>query len=512
MGSEGPTGGPGDPAVPVERGSFLDMVRREARHASLYTLTTFLTQFGSFLVVPLFWQKLSLEDYGVIGLTEMIGTFLTLFLGLSLDTAITRFYYEWPEDQRRRRVGTLWLLNWAACLVTGTVATALLWRVSALLFPDVAFYPYIFLGLILTVLRCLFVLPYATIRIVNSPGLYAFYTIGGFVIQMTLNIVYVLVLDRKLHGYFVSSIIGTAITAAMGGLIMLRFATPCFERQGLRESLRFSLPAIPTSLLSAVTQVLDRFLLQRFGSIEALGVYAVSQKFTNLIVYLHNALKLSYVPFMVKSVAADPAEGVRLLVRIRRLYVVPLFIAGLAIAVFITDFVAVAGRREYFQIAAWVPWLVGPALIATLTVYFAPGLFLAKRTDLTWIPQVVQLAAVALTGILLIPALQLTGVVVSRYLSTISLFAATLVLSQRVYPIATEWRRLAEMAVVVVGSIVLASAVDLGSLLLNVPIRLVIMAGAVVALGYVVTRSLSTLRTGVRSILLSRPATIKAFR
>ena len=484
--------------------SFLPVLKREAQHASIYTLATVTTQVGSFLVVPLFWRKLSLADYGIISLTEVIGTFMTLFVGISLDTSITRFYYEWPDALRKRLVGTLWVLNWLSCAVFGVFATVLIWLGSSFLFPDVAFYPYLFLGLILTTIRSLFVVPYATIRIVNSPRLYTTYSLVNFSVQMSLNILFVLVLDKHLYGYFTSSILGAGVVAALGGVIMLRFATPCIEKEGLRESLRFSLPSIPTSILSAITQVLDRFLLQQFASLEVLGVYAVSLKFTNLLVYLHNALKLSYVPFMVKSISDDCKSGVQMLMRVRLLYLFPLFVTGLTVAVFVRDFVQLSGRSEYSQVAAWVPWLVGPALISTLTIYLAPGLFLAKRTDLTWIPQNVQLSAVVVAGFALIPRFQLTGVVISRYFSTVSLFVVTLVISQRQYPIAAQWRRLGLMSSFLVIGGVLANIVVLESRLTGMLIRALIVAGAAVAVGGVAVGNTLGTRSALKRFVLTR--------
>lgn len=477
--------------------------RREVRQASFYTATNFATQFGSFLIVPLFWQKLTLVDYGVIGLTEMIATFLQLFLGLSIDSSITRFYYEWPASERRRRVGTLWMLSWAACIASGAVSIGVFAMASGWLFPDVAFYPYIFFGLIVAILRSMLAAPDSTIRIVNSPRLYAWYTLGAFSQQMSLSILFVLVLDRGLYGYFVSSIIGGAVSVALSGVIMLRFATPALERAGLDEALRFSLPSIPTSIISAVTQVTDRFLLQRYASIEALGIYSISLKFTSLVLHLNNSLKLSFLPYMTKGIAADVGAGVRAVVYARRYYMVPLVVGSICIAVFIDDFVRMAGQPEYVAVAEWIPWFMGPVLISTLTLYYAPGLFLGKRTDLTWIPQMVQLAMVAAAGVLLIPRLGLGGVVVSRYASTVVLFACTLVLSQRVWPIAVEWGYLACIFGIAALSAVIGAGINTGSPWLDLAIRAVIVSAAVGALSLTAAGGFAALRLEFGSFFLA---------
>ena len=178
----------------------------------------------------------------------------------------------------------------------------------------------------------------------------------------------------------------------------------------------------------------------------------------------------------------------------------PLVAGSLCIAAFIQDFVRMAGQPEYVAVAEWVPWFMGPVLISTLTLYYAPGLFLAKRTDLTWIPQVVQLAVVVAAGLLLIPSLALRGVVVSRYASTIALFSVTLLLSQRVWPIAVEWWYLVCLFGIATMATVAAAAIATGSPWLDFVLRTAIVGAAVVALGLAGAGSVPALRQGFGSL------------
>jgi O-antigen/teichoic acid export membrane protein len=147
-----------------------------------------------------------------------------------------------------------------------------------------------------------------------------------------------------------------------------------------------------------------------------------------------------------------------------------------------------------------VPWLIGPALISTLSVYFAPGLFLAKRTDLTWIPQGTQLAVVLIAGLVLIPRFQLVGVVGSRYVSTLALFVVVYGLSQRHYPIATEWRPLALMSLLLAAGGALANLVSFQLVLVNLLARTAIAAAAASAMAYVLIGNPANVRLALRSL------------
>jgi len=415
--------------------SFSNTLKNEAKGASIYTISTFLTQFSSFLIVPFFWRELSVSDYGLIGVIEIIGSIAGVFLGLQLDFSLTRFYYEWSDEERKSNTGTLWVANWISTLLLGFGSLCILIIFNDYVFINIPFYSSVLLGLIGTFLGKLVTFPFATLRIVNLPSLYFFYSITSFFIKMLLNIFFVLILKKKLQGYFLSEILGNIFTCCFGIIIMFRFARPCLKWKIFRDAIRFSLPAIPTGLISSGTTFLDRFLLLKFATIEALGIYTLCLKFTNLVLQLHGALKVSFVPFMVKTISLEKKDGIKKLTQIRFYYLLPLFILSLAISLFIKDFTLWINKAEYFPVSDWVPWLIGPTLFSTLTVYYAPGLFLAKRTDLTWIPSTIQFFVVLTCGFSLIPYFGMNGVVISRYASVFALFIFNFKLSQKYYHI-----------------------------------------------------------------------------
>ncbi|KAF0220672.1 MAG: polysaccharide biosynthesis [Geobacteraceae bacterium] len=467
---------------------------KEAKSAYIYTLSTFITQLGSFLIVPLFWKKLSVSDYGILSVSEIIASFLAFFVGLSLDLAITRFYYEWPEELRKQRVGSLWMLSLTSSVLIGMLAILVLSLVSNYLFPAVDFYPYILLGLIATILNNFSVIPYATIRIAHQPRLYFVYSIACFAIQLSLNIYFVLFLAKGVQGYFISNIIGAAITGGIGSIVMLRFAVPCFKLEGLHSAIKFSLHNIPASMIAGVTSITDRFLLQQFATLNVLGIYSICLKFTNLVLALHNALKLSFVPYMVKAVEEKNAEGANNLARMRLFYLLPIFVFSMAIAIFIKDFVHFVNRMEYFVVIQWVPWLIGTVLISSFTVYLAPGLFLAKRTDKMWIPSVIQLLVVIAGGLLLIPSFQLSGVVISRYVSVSTLLLVHVILSQKYYPIPVPWHKLAMLLVLIAGGVGVSSRIEFDNLFFNIATKGLLLVAFAVSCLIVVIGRLSVMR------------------
>jgi hypothetical protein len=187
-----------------------------------------------------------------------------------------------------------------------------------------------------------------------------------------------------------------------------------------------------------------------------------------LILQLHSALKISFLPFLYRAVAKKNKGGIAELSQMRLFYVLPLIIFALAISLYIKDFVHWINLTEYFPIITWVPWLIGPALISSCVFYFAPGLFLAKRTDLTWIPAAAQGATVLVCGVILIPSWNILGVVIAKYASAISLFLVTFFLSESFYPIPVKWLTISSMIGLLLLAIVLSNLLEINNLILSI--------------------------------------------
>ena len=455
------------------------LLRAEARDALVFTGSTLISRVGGFLLLPLFLSRLSPEDYGILAVIAVVGAFQTLVGSLSLDLAVTRLYYEWPEAERRRNLGSIWVWNWIATFGSGALFLAVLPFLSPFLFPDVPYEPWLPLGVISNALAGLLVIPVTTIRIRRQPWLFAGYSIGSFVVTGGLGLWLVLVLDLGLAGYISSVILANAMLASASIALMLRSARPCITSPGLRGALRLSLPAIPSVLISTVGVTMDRMLLAQFATLHTLGIYAVAMKFVELIGALHYSLKMTFVPFTMQHVAADVERGREMVGSVIPFYVIPYLAATLGLVLFIDPVVRFIGQPEYFQVVAWVPWLAGAHLIACLHVYYGNGILLANRTDLMTIPAAAQLAAMTVGGLLLIPPFQLAGVVATRYAGAIALLASGLYLSRKVFRIEHRWGVLVALA----GALI-AFAVS-GSVLSSTEVAIEVIARAAVLATFV---------------------------
>jgi|WetSurMetagenome_2_1015567.scaffolds.fasta_scaffold41184_2 O-antigen/teichoic acid export membrane protein len=355
---------------------------------------------------------------------------------------ITRFYHEWKESERKNRIGNIWVFSWLSIVILGSLSIFLFGIINPFVFPEVPFYPYIYLGLISTIIDNFSIIPFTTIRIKQIPKLFASVRIYAFVLQTSLNLMYVVVLNKGIAGFFISNIIFSTLMIVVYVIIMRNWAQLNFEKRYLAESLKFSLPLIPSQMLGSFTVLLDRYLLQRFVNVESLGIYSICLKFTNLIGVLHSSLKMSYVPFAFKTLTSQNTEGKLVVSRMIGFYIFPIFFAGAIIALFSGDFIHWVNQPNYFPAIPYISYLVGTAIITALPVYYTLGILMSKKTGLTVFPTAVQLLFMVVTCFLLIPPFQLYGLIISKFISSLAFFIISIIISSRVYKIFYNWSQL----------------------------------------------------------------------
>jgi len=425
--------------VSKENKYFQSILKREGKDSVIFTLATFIPLLASFLLMPLMWQKLTPQDYGVIAVIEMIGVFAVIFLGLNLDQSITRFYYEWDEEVKKKKIGALWVLSWLEIIIVGSCLLLFIPDISHYVFLDID-KDLIFLGLVAVVLQQLVLTPFALIRIKRLPVFYSTLNLFSAFMQIGMSIYFVLILDEGIRGYLVANVYSALIVALCLIPVMFKYSKANMSFLSLKDELRFSLPLIPATIISAFTGVIDRYFLQHFASIESLGIYSQAMKFASIVSSLHRALKMSYVPFLMKNIDDKTVLNV-----VVNYYYAILLLVGFIISIFIDEFIILINNPLYFDVIKYVPFLVVAQLVNSVGVYYSPGIFLSKRTELNIILQSIEFFVILVPGYFLISLMHADGIIILNLLTSVVGLIALFIISKKVYTMNIQYSVLASM-------------------------------------------------------------------
>lgn len=421
-------------------------LRKLAGASAVYGLGSVLVRGLAFLLLPLYTRYLSPAEYGIVALTMTCTVVLGLIYPLGLRGAVSRTWYEeGTEEERRERVGTLWI---AMVLAAGVMALALD-RVGASLtaavFPEVPFHPYLRFAVWTAFLGVLGITPLVLLQAQERPRAYVLLTVGT-ALATTAVTVWMVVKGRGAVGYLQGALIGAGLAAIPYLALTLRQVRPVFRPGVLMPALAFGLPLVPHALAGWALEMSDRAILTRFLPLHDVGVYSLGYQLGAAMGLLTAAFNAAWVPFLFGTLKAEGDESHPRLARLVSYYALALCFLGLGwalLAEHVVPILAGPGFREAHRIT---PWVVGGYVCSGLYLVPTNLLFWQRRTRV--IPLVTLAAGAANVGLnlWLVPR---HGAIAAAW-ATLAAYAVLLILTwwsaERLHPFPYEYRRLGLMA------------------------------------------------------------------
>jgi O-antigen/teichoic acid export membrane protein len=191
----------------------LSNTKKVLKNSGIYGIVSILQKAIGFFLLPLYTAYLSTTDYGIIGVVSSIVSFLSLFYMLSLNGAVTRFYYEYKSDEER--VKELWGTIITFVLINSLLLSSILFTFHKYLLDPFAkginFYPYIFLGLIAITLNPMYSIFQSTLQTRQIGRKYGLNNLIFFIINLVLTIILVVVFNLKAVGVLLAAAITNGI-------------------------------------------------------------------------------------------------------------------------------------------------------------------------------------------------------------------------------------------------------------------------------------------------------------
>ena len=262
------------------------------------TLLMFLGNIGSkslsFLMLPFYTSFLSVVDYGTV---DLIQVYVQLLVGLCTCT-LTEAIFVFPKGQTfamQQTYFTSGLLFSAGALALTGVLFAVVVLVLRTISYEGIFTEY---NLSIFLMLCATFFQSYTQQFARSIERVNVYVFSGVVLTLTIVLTSLVTLPLwGLHGY-IYSIIVSYFAAALYSVAAARehtyFSLARLSWPKLREMLRYSIPMMPNGIMWWVSSTMNRPILEHYSGIEAIGIFAVANKFPLLISMLYTVFTYSW--------------------------------------------------------------------------------------------------------------------------------------------------------------------------------------------------------------------------
>ena len=252
----------------------------------------------------------------------VISSFLAAFLIMGMDSAQSMYFFKQKEEGKAaqaRIVSSIlqWRLVWGSVIVI--IATLSAPLLNALLFDGKLGWEYFAVAFVGTLFAQIMSQGAEVMRLLYRPWGYIGITLSQSLLAAVLVLLFVLVFDQGILGFFLGAASASALVALIGWYSARDYLDfRDIHRDWWPQLIRFGAPLVPAGLALYFMSTADRWFVQYYHGEEALGLFAVGAKFSLLLALAVETFRKAWWPIAMDSMHSD--DGPETFRMIARLY------------------------------------------------------------------------------------------------------------------------------------------------------------------------------------------------
>lgn len=387
------------------------------KNTTIYALGDIVPRLLGFISFPILTRYLSPADYGIVNYVGTLTTFMLALGFLCINTYYLVFYYRCEDDITRKKL----LGNLTSFVILFNVFIVLLFVLFgpyffSLLGSNISFYPFILIGVFTNFFNIFSILPSALYRLLEKPLMLTIINISRGIITLVLTLVLVVYFNYSALGVLLAGMLVNFIYAFVFLYISRKHIiwNLCFKQ--IKEVLLFSLPLVPGTLAYYVTTISDRILIDKYLSLNDLGIYSTASTLALILnIFAYGAYK-AFEPFIFKTWGT---EGfIKTFENIRNGFVYVLLIGVLCLSVFSKEFFQIMSNAQFHGAYWYVPMIIIGVYSSSLSMLYGTIITAQSKTKINSLINIVGAGISIVLNIFLLP---LYGLVVAALVSSFSM-------------------------------------------------------------------------------------------
>ena len=277
------------------------MKRDLLKNTIIIAIGKFSTQIISYLLLPLYTSILTTDEYGTYDLLVTICIFIVPLITLMMEESMFRFLIDEETNDGKMKVMS------TSCLYA--VASTILWCGIGYLFLSIFRYQY---ALVFVLYMMSSILMKLSNGISRGMSKIKVYSLSNFILSfltIVLNVLFIAKFQWGVYGLLYSTVLANVLTSFFV-LIKLRvyhfIKVQYFDKKKLKEMLKYSFPLVPNNISWYIINMSDRVIVVTFLGSSINGVYAMANKFPNI---MNNIASFFFTAFKENAAKAIKKEN-----------------------------------------------------------------------------------------------------------------------------------------------------------------------------------------------------------
>jgi len=461
----------------LAQSSLLTDIKYLAKSSIVYGAGSVILKIIGFFLIPVYTRFLTPADYGIMAVTGSIGSVLEIIITLKLTSAVTFYYFNTEDEHERRKIiGTIWILMTLISFVLTLMLDQFGDTVTSLIFRSVPYSPYIRLAIWTAFFSGQSLLPLVLYKIFEQPKQYIALTITNSLLTIALIIYLVVYQKQGAYGYMLGTFLGAVTTSIIFVIVSIRQSELVIQWKMFRGIMAYSLPLIPHAVSGWLLNLSDRTILERFVSLDDIGIYSLGYQFGSIIMLISTAINYAWVPYLFKTAKEDGEHANFRIARLSTYYVLIMAFMTLGISLFLNNIIVLMTDSSFHaatQVTYWILW--GHFLNS---LYYIPVNFLFLTKNTKYIPIITLISGVinVSLNIFFVPQFGIQAAAVVTLVSYAVMLLLVWVISQRLYPIEYEYRRIGLIILATILLFGLGTFINLSEIISLIILKVVLLS------------------------------------
>lgn len=379
------------------------------KNTIIFTIGNIGSSLISFILIPLFTNYLTANEYGKIDFITMLISLLIPIITLNFIEALIRFGVD-KEYDSKEVISTI-IFSIIPIYIILLIICMILIKLR-IINNSILMY----LGIFFIVSIYQFLQQYT--RVIEKLIVYATSDILYTVIFSLLNIIFISKLRIGLKGYFTAYIIAYIIASIfliLKAKIYKDIKIKLYNKKYLIEFIKYSTPLIPNNLSWWIVNVSDRFLIKVFNGYSNLGIYSIANKIPQILNTFYGLFFKAWQISSIKELGKEDTE--KFYEQIFKYIYKAMFSVGIAILGGINLIFLIMIGEEFKEAINYVPILVLAIIFFTLASFLGSIYTAYKKSKNVLKSTIISAIINILVNIIFMP---IFGTIVACYSTLIS--------------------------------------------------------------------------------------------
>ena len=391
----------------------MSQAKQIVKHSSIYAVGNISRQLVGFLMLPVYTRFLSPADYGVVGLLIFMISLIELLFGGHLFHAVPKFYFQ-KESETERRVFLSTALITTVFISSVTVSLVVIFRENAsqILFGTAEYSHLVSLFAVLILTHALENYAMVFIRIQKKPWLFVGASTTKLVLQLSLNIYFVVILQMGVFGVAISTMTSSILFTGVMTAYTVWHTKLAYQKEIAITLIRFSWPLWVGGIAGLYIGSANRYFIRIFGSLDDVGLFELAAKFGSVI------LVLVWTPFAQywqteRFSIYKQSNPIPIYQGVFKTISTLLVLAALGISLFSAPVIEIMSDKKFHAASLAIPFLTFGAVFQCLTIFNNFSFLLKEKTS--WMSRNSYFTAAIITifYLILIPKFGYVGAAIS---------------------------------------------------------------------------------------------------